>query len=179
MNFKQQLEVGQLGESRIASWLKKRGNHILPVYEVSKDQMMEMKKTAGPGLFLADGSRCVAPDMLVFNPSGLKFIECKSKDTWAFHRNTQTLVTGIDLHHYKDYFNVQQRTQTPVWLLFLQSGGVTPGYSGPTPAGLYGGSLDFLIKNEHHRHSNWGKYGMVYWEIDTFTLLAGINDVLN
>lgn len=44
--------------------------------------------------------------------------------------------------------------------------------SPPSPSGLYGGDLSKLIACEHHRHSNWGKSGMVYWEIGSLTKLA-------
>ena len=62
--FEKQLEAGKTGESEIALWFRARGAHVLPIYEIEKNQY------AGPALYTASGGSLIAPDMLCFNKSG-------------------------------------------------------------------------------------------------------------
>ncbi len=169
-NFDTQFAVGKVGESEIANWLKARGNHILPIYEIEQGQ------GKGPQLYTSDGGELIAPDMLCFGNGKTVWIEAKHKNAFSWHRLTKRWTTGIDLHHYEQYIRVSNLVEWPVWLLFLQKPGVakdTPKDEIPPLPGLYGGDLTKLICNENHRHDNWGKSGMVYWEVDTLTKLAG------
>jgi len=136
-----------------------KGYNILPVYEIEKNQY------AGPAVFTADGDSLIAPDMLVFGKGKTFWIEAKNKTAFSWHRITGRWVTGIDLHHYEQYQQVARLIDWPVWLMFLQKGGHAVGSPPDSPSGLYGGHLDHLAKSENHRHSNWGKSGMVYWAI--------------
>ena len=164
-DFEKKLERGKVGESQIAEWLKGRGNHILPIYEIEKNQY------AGPAVYQSDGGSLIAPDMLCFGGGQTIWIEAKHKDAFTWHRISKTFCTGIDLHHYEQYIRVSMIAEWPVWLLFLHRGGQAKD-SPPSPSGLYGGDLSKLIACEHHRHINWGKSGMVYWEIGSLTKLA-------
>lgn len=38
MGFNETLAKGKVGESLIAQWLKSRGSHVLPIYEVETGQ---------------------------------------------------------------------------------------------------------------------------------------------
>jgi len=67
--FKENLKTGKVGESQIARWLQSKGHHVLPVYEIEKDQY------AGPALYASDGSKIIAPDMLIFNKEKIVWIE--------------------------------------------------------------------------------------------------------
>lgn len=49
VTFEEKLKVGQIGESLIAQWLRLRGCHVMPVYE------MEIGSGKGPRLFSATG----------------------------------------------------------------------------------------------------------------------------
>lgn len=158
-NFKEKLAIGKTGESEIARWLISRGASILPVYEIAENQFK------GPAVYSADLS-IIAPDMLVFRDGKITFIEAKHKEAFSWHRITQQWVTGIDLKHYFEYQKIQETLKIPVWLMFLHRGGAAKD-SEKSPAGLFGNSLDFLTKNENHRHNNWGNSGMVYWNINT------------
>lgn len=158
-SFAKKLEVGKVGESEIAGWLKSRGHHVLPVYEIEKNQY------AGPAVYTADGDSVIAPDMICFGKGQTTWIEAKHKNAFSWHRKTQRFVTGIDVHHYNHYQRIAKLVDWPVWLLFLHRGGVAKD-SPPSPSGLYGGELEVLAKNENHRHENWGKGGMVYWAIE-------------
>lgn len=163
-NFEYQLQVGKIGESYIAKWLQNKGCNILPVYE------KEINEGKGPTLFKADRTTVICPDMLCFKNNSIFWVEAKHKTAFSWHRKTKRWVTGIDLNHYTSYLEVANNLiGWPVVLMFLHKDGTakdTPeGMVSPT--GLYGGDIRFLSKNENHRHSNWGRHGMVYWNINS------------
>jgi hypothetical protein len=164
-----ELSYGEIGESLIANWLKHKGFDVLPVYE----KIIDTGK--GPQLFTAYGN-FVAPDLLVFNHQKVLWIEAKHKTAFTWHRITSTWVTGIDLHHYHDYWVVYKRSPWPVFLLFLHEGGQAKDSPPDSPAGLFGERLEYLRQHEHHRHGNWGKTGMVYWSVDVLKRYASINE---
>lgn len=168
--FETSLQEGRVGESRIATWLRSRGWHVVPVYEIEKHT------GKGPRLF-APKKKLIAPDMLVFNAQKTLWIEAKHKEAFTWHRNTQAWVTGIDLYYYKDYLEIAESTPFPVWLLFLQRGGHAKDSPDTSPSGLYGGDLRELKQTEHHRFGNYGKGGMVYWSIDALRLLAALAEL--
>jgi hypothetical protein len=174
MPFDERLRQGQIGESIIARWCRSRGNSVLPVYE------KEIDTGKGPRFFASD--QFAAPDMFVF--PAMHWIEAKHKTVFTWHRASRRWCTGIDLHHYKDYLQVGEISQRPVWLLFLHrsdkpdardiAGGCPPA----CPVGLFGGSLACLKWNENHRHENWGRHGMVYWAEDSLQRLATLDELL-
>lgn len=163
--FEQKLQIGKVGESQIAEWLKSRGHNILPIYEIEKGQY------AGPAIYASDGSTIIAPDMLIFGGGKTIWIEAKHKNAFTWHRITKKFVTGIDLKHYFDYQKVRLLIDWPVWLLFLHRSGIAKD-SLAGPAGLFGNDLEYLMKHENHRHENWGKTGMVYWAVEHLIKLA-------
>lgn len=165
MTFQEHFNEGRIGETIIASWFKKRGFSVLPVYEIEKHT------GKGPRLFLPD-KKLIAPDMIVFNSQQIFWIEAKHKTAFAWHRISGGWTTGIDLNHYFDYCEVEELTPFPVWLLFLHKGGKAKDSPDTSPAGLFGNDLKTLQKNEHHRHSNWGKHGMVYWRIESLKKIS-------
>lgn len=165
-NFEKSLTQGKIGESEIAKWFKHKGYHILPIYEIEKNQY------AGPALYASDGRSIIAPDMLIFgNKKSIYWIEAKHKNAFTWHRISKRFVTGIDLHHYKEYQKIRKLINWPIWLLFLHREGRAKD-SPPGPSGLFGNDLDYLTQNENHRHSNWGKTGMVYWAVDKLKKMA-------
>ncbi len=170
MAFKDRLEMGVAGESVIASWLRARGSTVLPVYEKIIDN------GKGPQLYLPD-KELIAPDFFVFRCDGAIWIEAKHKTAFTWHRNTQRWVTGIDIKHYEHYLEVNRVTPWKVWLLFLHQGGQAKDSPPDSPAGLFGNTLDYLSEHENHRHSNWGRYGMVYWRYEDLKLLATLEEI--
>lgn len=163
-NFEYQLSIGKIGESYIAKWLQEKGCNILPVYE------KEIKEGKGPTLFKADETKVICPDMLCFKKDSIFWVEAKHKTAFSWHRKTKRWVTGIDLNHYESYLEIANNlVGWPVVLMFLHKDGIakdTPeGMTSPT--GLYGGDIKYLSENENHRHVNWGRHGMVYWNVDT------------
>lgn len=158
-NFQTSLKAGQAGESAIATWLRKRGNGVIPAY----DKIFDTGK--GPQVFLPS-TELIAPDFLVFNDTGTLWIEAKTKSAFTWHRLTHRWVTGIDLKHYLHYQEIDKQTPWRAWLLFLHKAGNTAKDSPPgCPTGLFGNSLKYLNKHENHRHENWGSSGMVYWDV--------------
>jgi len=170
LNFAQNLASGRVGESRIAQWLKSRGYSILPVYEI------EIQTGKGPRLF-TPVKDLVAPDMLAFRTGKTLWIEAKHKTAFTWHRNTSQWVTGIDLRHYGDYCEIEDMSPFKVWLMFLHDGGQAKDSPPGSPAGLFGGALEYLRKSEHHRHQNWGTSGMVYWHISKLHKLAKLSEL--
>jgi hypothetical protein len=156
-----------MGESRIATWLMRRGYSVLPVYE------KEINTGKGPQLFSLD-KKLIAPDMLAFRGDTVKWIEAKHKSVFSWHRISKKWVTGIDLKHYQDYLQVALRSPWPVWLLFLHEKDYTDEWPHNCPTGLYGHELLYLADHENHRHSNWGKGGMVYWAHETLQMFCSL-----
>lgn len=175
--FNKSLAFGKVGESYIAQWLKSRGFHVLPVYDVPKDN------GAGPALFTAGHGALVAPDILAIksdNRPPAIWIEAKTKNAFSWHRITGRWVTGIDQRHYTDYLEVAELSPWPVWLLFLHYAGrakdTPPDMESPT--GLFGGTLGKLAHCENHRSDKHGKTGMVYWALRDLTRIADLDTVL-
>ena len=98
------------------------------------------------------------------------FVEAKHKETFSWHRNTQTWTTGIDLKHYRHYLKLMQITKHKIWLFFLHRGGMDKDTLESSPAGLFAGDLNELQHRENHR-SHYGS-GMVYWGIESLTKLS-------
>lgn len=170
VTFQQTLETGKVGESRISRWLRGRGFYVLPVYEI------EISTGKGPRVF-APTREIVAPDMLAFRDDKTMWIEAKHKTAFSWHRITQRWVTGIDLRHYLEYCEIDDKTPFRVWIMFLHSGGQAKDSPANSPAGLFGNSLDYLRQHENHRSDKWGTSGMVYWCVDNLKKLADISEV--
>lgn len=187
MKFEESLEQGRVAEGWIAHWLMSRGSSIMPAYELEHQQFK------GPQLFGSDGE-LVAPDMIAFTANGIIWIEAKHKSVFTWHRNTGRWTTGIDLHHYKQYLQVADKTSLPVWLLFFHREtrpdrrDIKHGCPQSCPTGLFGGDLSRLRNKENHRSLpkdesrerclGHGKSGMVYWAAETLTKLASKEEVL-
>ena len=170
MNFQTQLAYGQIGESRISNWFRRRGFSVLPVYEV------ELQQGKGPRLF-APSKQLIAPDTFIFKADNAYWIEAKHKTAFSWHRISQRWVTGIDLKHYLDYCEIDAFSPFPVWLFFLHEGGQAKDSPEISPSGLFGNTLEYLKENENHRHENWGNSGMVYWSIDKLKKMAELKNV--
>jgi hypothetical protein len=164
-SFSDQLENGKVGESLVAQWLKTKGYHILPIYEIAD------KQYKGPALYCCDGHDLVAPDMAVFRNGKVSFIEVKYKTGFSWYRKMNAWVTGIDSRHYDEYLKMRGLLAFPLWILFLQKGGSEKD-SGESPSGLFGNEIDMLSKTISHRSERWGASGMVYWNIKDLQLIA-------
>jgi len=172
MNFKESLKNGRVGESIIAKYFMKKGYNILPVYENNES-------FKGPTVYKSDNSRLVAPDMIVFNPLKMFWVEAKHKSAFSWHRKTKRWVTGIDIKHYKDYLQVKDLVNFELWLLFLHKDGVakdTP-EDKVSPCGLFGNSINFLSENINHKSDKWGNSGMVYWGVEKLKFIESLENL--
>lgn len=172
LDFKTQLlPYGQLGESKIAMWLKRNGRLVLPAYE------KEIDNGKGPRLFCGNGD-LVVPDMLVLSGDKVSWIEAKHKSVFTWHRNTNRWTTGVSKRHYIDYLEVARITPWPVWLLFLHEKDSEPARNEPwpCPVGLFGQELSILNQCINHESDKWGG-GMVYWAHKNLKLLASLREI--
>lgn len=174
--FQSRLAFGQMAESRIVKWLRRRGKLVLPIYDIEYDS------GKGPRLFGKE-EMFIAPDLVVITGEEAKFIEAKHKTVFSWHRITERWVTGIDLRHYFDYLRLMERVKWPIWLLFLHES-ATPRNedlrfkSPPTcPTGLFGNDLAVLAATENHRSDKHGKSGMVYWAHGSLKNIAQANQL--
>jgi hypothetical protein len=173
-SFESNLARGQVGESRIAHWMMGRGQNVMPVYE------LELDTGKGPRFLTPEGP-LVAPDMFIM--PAMIWAEAKHKTVFSWHRITGCWVTGIDISHYEEYQKVEERSRNPVWLLFLHAHSqpsdddIKMGCPPTCPTGLFGERLTFLVTRENHRHTNWGRHGMVYWAAPPLRRLAAIEEL--
>ena len=173
ITFQTNLSSGRLAEGVIANWLRRRGNTVIPAYE------LESVGQKGPQVY-APNFELVAPDLLVWKDGKTCWIEAKSKSVFAWNRTTKAWVTGIDLHYYEQYQKVLSHFEFKwdVWLLFLHSSSIPSdadlrhGCPVKCPTGLFGNSLNVLRSVEHSRDLRWGRTGMVYWQHSSLKLLA-------
>lgn len=175
--FSENLAFGQVGESAIARWCKSRGHCVLPVYE------KEIDSGKGPRLFAPSG-QIVAPDMMVIPQFGdVVWIEAKHKTVFSWHRISRRWVTGIDLHHYQQYQEVEHRSARRVWMFFLHRSDtpaeidISHGCPPQCPVGLFVQSLRRLMLSENHRSQRHGRSGMVYWAVESLKLQATLDEV--
>ncbi len=170
MTFSEQLEKGQLVESKIAKWLAANEYTVLPVYDTSLSQK-------APTLKLPTGT-LTAPDLLVIKNKQFVWLEAKQKDVFSWYRIGQRWVTGIDLRHYADYQQIERETRRPVFLAFLHTqttGTLKEPY--PCPTGLYIRKISILARLESHQSPKWGTSGMVYWADTTLHKIATLKEV--
>jgi hypothetical protein len=166
--FREQLEIGQLGESLIAQWLQKRGWHVLPAYE------KEIDTGKGPRLFAATasgGGRLISPDLLIMKGGIFQWIEAKHKTRFSWYGLGKHFVTGVDIRHFAVICKVADITGLPVWLLFLHKESQTwssdvERWNAPSvcPTGLLGQDISILRLKQSHRSDKYGKSGMIYWQ---------------
>ena len=170
MNFADSLSSGQLGESLIAQWLRRRGWHVLPAYE------KEIDNGKGPRLFMASDTnkaQLIAPDLLAMRSGKFMWVEAKHKTRFSWYGIGGYWVTGVDRRHFEDYCAVTDDTGLDVWLLFLHRDSrawpedITKWGAPPMcPTGLFGRSIAALRleENQSHQSGKWGNSGMVYWQ---------------
>ena len=161
---------GRLGELHIENWLRRACRYnILSVYEGGR-------ANKGPRLWMANDTELVLPDILAMRDKDTRWIEAKHKSRFSWYRKRGYWTTGIDIFYYDQYQKVAQKTQWPVYLLFLHKQEMSDGRRCPT--GLFAGEINHLLKNESHRFNGYGKGGMVYWRDSTLKRIATIREVM-
>lgn len=179
--FGRNLAWGQVGESDIARYLRRRGGHTIALCETANEH-----EKHGPRL-LGCGEALTLPDLLSFRNGKASFIEAKQKKHFAWNRSKGVWVTGIDERHWHHYLKVQDRTAIPVWLLFLHKSDETPEwflrYGAPPicPSGLFAQEIQDLARCIFDR--NVSKKGgatdkpMVYWHWRSLIRIASVEQV--
>ena len=171
--FRATLAAGKVGEGRIARYLISRGWSVLPVYE------KEIGEGKGPRLYTPTRP-FIATDLFVFNDGDAYWIEAKTKSVFTWRRLPPgpQWETGIDLRHYHDYCEIDDRTPWPVWLMFLHEceepdeRDLEHGCPPSCPTGLFGNTLHYLRGHESHRSDKHGRSGMVYWGVRNLRQIA-------
>lgn len=174
VSFATQLSTGLIGESHVARWLNRGGWHVLPAYE------KELNSGKGPRFYTATRGPLVTPDMLIIRDTDIRWVECKAKNAFAWHRNSEAWTTGIDHHHWEQYLLVRETVPFPLWLFFIQKRGVakdTP-EGMVSPSGLFGQEILILKDCVDHEWFWPGGKGMVYWKIDSLKKLAELDNVV-
>jgi hypothetical protein len=175
--FQKRLSFGQMAETRIARWILRKGAIILPIYDI------EYETGKGPRIFGID-EQLIAPDLLVFLQGKMYWIEAKHKSVFTWYRKGKCWTTGIDLHHYRQYFQVEVLLGFPIRLLFLHEcstpAAIDRRYQDcpdECPVGLFGQTLQYLKEHESHRSMKHGPTGMVYWAYETLELRASLSEL--
>ncbi len=179
--FHERLARGQIGESLIARFLRRRNWILFPAYE------KEINNGKGPRLFLPfgfDEKQLILPDIQGMNTLSqlVYWFDVKHKSACTYYRKNKRWQTGIDLRHYQDYLKVQKFTKWPVWLLFLQREATItnapPGVK-PCPTGLYGCPITQPYSDDGWHWSYGKRCDMVYWGIDDLKFMAPLQAVLD
>lgn len=178
VSFQQKLIQGQIGESLIARWLRRKGYFVLPVYEVEG-------RDKGPRLFTPESifePQFIAPDMFAFKVEGQHqytcWIEAKEKTTFTFYLKKQAWQTGVDKKYWQHYCRIQEETPWDVWLMFLHRGGHDKATFQRSEPGLFGEKLTVLENIIDHEcpASQMGNGGMVFWNKDDLRMIAPIDE---
>ncbi|MBT3325492.1 MAG: hypothetical protein HN396_04490 [Gemmatimonadales bacterium] len=182
--FRGRLTRGEEAEDAIARWIE---THMRLTVRWHPENRAH---NGAPSITLPDGRRLKCPDMLVSkegrDDSRDVFVEAKRKDESTWYRKGRRWETGIDVHYYDAYCEVEQETGHPVTLAFLHTQpepsarDLSLGSPTSAPTGLYVQKLHHLATSESHRHpgSGYGGEGMVYWGLDRFLWLASVEHVL-
>ena len=161
-NFAKRYQFGRAGELEIQSRLKKAGYNILATCQIVPES-----GHGGPRIVTPTKNDPVVADFFVWRGVVSRWIEVKHKSAFSWYRKTSCWVTGINLHQYRDYQEIERTSPWPLWLFFLHDGDYAIGSPFPdSPSGLFGNKLSYLTAHEHHRATQWGSSGMVYWAIE-------------
>ena len=189
MNFADSLNFGQIAETEIAKFLRKRGLSLLPAYEV------EINSGKGPRLYYKD-RQLIAPDFCCFSKIRRRifFAEVKHKSRCTWYRKNASWQTGIDKNHFYDYLEVSKVTGCEIWLLFLHKinrpSKFDLKFGAPfiCPTGLYSESIEKLNWSIDHiapyfdknRDGNCGHgtTGMIYWDIKKLKKIMDLNEFM-
>ena len=108
--------MGALAESEAARIMQRRGVAVLPVC----DALGNTSETRAPMLLSSDGTKLVAPDLLVFRARGHVWVDVKGKAVPSWHRNLGRWEHGIDYANFLHYEDVERETGLPAYLLIRE-----------------------------------------------------------
>ncbi len=178
-SFNDSLQFGAVGENVVGRYRQAKGCLALPVH----------KSIGGVGhgpQLLGINEDLVAPDFLVWGKDGTKWVEVKHKTTCTWHRKTRRWQTGVDRTVLTNYGTVSKETNSKVVLCFWHPSDkpdprdLAWGSPKVCPTGLFVGDVLELEKpgcGRYYQHVT-NSSGMVYWDIDSLTLEATVEEVL-
>jgi hypothetical protein len=158
-NFDMRFAVGRGGEKDIASILLRAGYNVLETGQIAS--------ATGAPKIATPTTPIIVTDLFVWRGVVCRWVECKCKDSFTWHRNTQQFQFGINKHQVLDYQAAERTSPWPVFVMVIVRGGHVKDCPHKTsPKGLFGQKLSVLSKSIHHFDDKWGKSGMFYWNID-------------
>ena len=160
--FSENFAFGRGTEKWVGGLLNRQGCSVMETGQIVP------KTVVGGPTIAAPMRNILVTDLFVWRGALARWIEVKHKTCFAWNRNNKRWVTGIDLHLYRHYQDIENNSPWPVWLFFQHDGGYAKG-SGfrHSPFGLFADSLQHLMANEFQQSDLWGPSGMVYWEIES------------
>lgn len=177
LKFKDALNFGIDGEDVISNYFMYIGFSILPACRI------ECQPYKGPRLQSKE-SETTLPDLFAISKTGSMWIEAKHKSGFTWYRSMNrhgvfgSFQTGIDLKVYEEYRKIANETPFDVYLMFLHEGGKAKD-SPESPAGLWGDTIENLKKIEDHTSLNYGRSGMVYWNMCDLPQWATMEELLD
>lgn len=149
---------GRNGEIIVADWLKSRGWYVIPSYDYSGEDGNKAPKMEGA---LA---AYVLPDLDVAKSGKRAWAEVKTKAGPTLHRNTNTLVHGINLRLFRAYKKVEAITGCEVHLFVYEEDSLKILFrplGQETDGRVYDGG-------------KMGRGGMIFWPRSSFKLVAEV-----
>ena len=171
-DFEAQLAYGNEGEHEVGAWMIRRGHPVIPLYPPHSDEGVALQGRGAPSILWANGGERIAkalPDLAVFPPSGIMLVEVKRKRKWVrFRGGTET---GFNASLYREYSEIADRIDVPVWVFFL--------HEHEEPTGWFAQSLTVLRRDapprlwdgRHHKSGLSILPPMVLWPLSVLVPL--------
>lgn len=157
MDFQASLRLGEKHELCVAAWLHARG------WTIHGMACRDWHPRAIPVLRSADHTY---PDLLVERYTIRRWIDVKSKRRADWYRIGQRYVTGFPVRHWVRYWDVQQQTGIPVWIMFLHQ----------QDDEALSASLETLSRCISHTAPQMG--GMIFFRRDDIPRLASYREIM-
>lgn len=157
-NYNIAKRFGDLAQNEVRRLHEIVGDWVVPTYAIAN---------GGAPVLVRLLERHVLPDLQVFNAKGGRWVEVKYKDHLDKFQKLNQWQQGIDLHHWNDYCEVEQKTGLPGQLDLIQ---IKPGKEAdPDPVLLW---QSFAILRECAQikptsHASF-RHGVVYFPIEAF-----------
>jgi hypothetical protein len=149
-------KMGHSWELKVAGFLKKRGNYVIPSYDYSGEENDKAPKLQGAL------SEYVIPDLDVSKDGERRWVEVKSKTGAVLHRNSGDYVHGIPKRHYQSYLKVSKITGCEIWIVICEE----------NTGDVLVANLNSLPIHHEYDGPKMSKGGMIFFNRNSFTLLT-------
>jgi len=165
MSFEDRLEHARRVEQDVAAWLMRRNWLVLPVYDYSGQQDDKAPKLQAA----RRRDSLVAPDLLAARGGAHLWFEVKWKAAATLHRKTDTLETGLNLRHWRDYVAIKRESGADVWIVFVHE----------AEAEIRAAEVSQLARSARiYDGAKMGRGGMVFFPYRQIKRLCSTRDVL-